>query len=610
MKICVIGAGPSGLTTIKQLLDEGHEVECFEKGDDIGGIWQRNPDPAADAEEMKVFDSLRLTISIKLMSYSDFMVSGERVFYTHGQYRQYLEAYAEKFGLRRHITFGARVDEVRKEADGRWAVTVSSGASRRTAVFDALAVCSGPFQTPDTTSVPDIERFTGEVVHSSTYRNNQRFVGKRVMVVGLAESGADIAREVSDVASACTLSIRSYSFLVPRVHDGEYATDATATRALVYDHFVRSVRQRYPLPALHGDTLLERVAFHSLTWTYAFATGPYEALLDRWRARGADEETARNPMGEPARPRKLDLGCEWTREHVDAINEWNKRSHDFESNWSQRILFSKNVSFIPNIVNGRLRVNDSGVERIVGNRVFFKDGHEAEFDAIVLCTGFKKDFSALGRDLAVKDDNVRNLYKHAFHPDHDGRLAFIGFVRPYTGGIPIVAEMQARYFALLCSGRHRLPADLAERIEREKRWEDEMVARSPRHPETIPSQSMFIDGMAKEIGCLLPLSQLALRPRLLVRHWLYPFNQACYRLTGPHSDPESAERAMMTDGVGPGGVFSRMVLLLPLLFLPHSVHPKYVLFDHPPDGRRGSSLRRTIEWMTASWALSPPRAHR
>jgi len=36
--VCVVGAGPSGLTTIKQLLDEGHQVTCFEKQDDIGGI--------------------------------------------------------------------------------------------------------------------------------------------------------------------------------------------------------------------------------------------------------------------------------------------------------------------------------------------------------------------------------------------------------------------------------------------------------------------------------------------------------------------------------------------------------------------------------------------
>jgi dimethylaniline monooxygenase (N-oxide forming) len=579
MKICVIGAGPSGLTTIKQLLDEGHSVECFEKGNDIGGIWQRSPDPNADAEDMKVFDSLILTISIKLMSYSDFMVPGDRVFYTHAQYRQYLDDYAEKFGLRRHIALDTQVDAVQKQADGRWSVTVSSKGAQETKVFDAVAVCSGPFQTPDRTSVPDLDRFSGEVVHSSAYRNNKRFAGKRVMIVGLAESGADIAREVSDVASACTLSIRSYSFLIPRVHNGEFATDATATRVLVYDHFVRSVRRRFPLPSLHGNGLLERAAFHSLTWTYGLTVGLYDAIKARLAGKRTPE---RNVMGEPAHPLKLDVGCAWTREHVDAINEWNKRSHGFRSNWSQRIIFSKNVSFIPNLVSGKLRKNDSGVAKISGNTVTFEDGESADFDAIVLCTGFKKDFSALGKDLAVKDNNVRNLYKHAFHPDHGGRLAFIGFVRPYTGGIPIVAEMQARYFALLCSGRHKLPADLEARIAEEKAWEDEMVSLSPRHPETIPSQQMFLDGIAKEIGCLLPLSKLMFEPRLLVRHWFYPFNQACYRLTGPHSDPESARRELLSDADGPGSLLSKAILLLPLLLCPSFVHPKYVIFDPPP----------------------------
>jgi len=580
MKICVIGAGPSGLTTLKQLLDEGHEVRCFEKGGDIGGIWQRSPDPTVDAEQMKVFDSLILTISARLMSYSDFMVEKDRVFYTHRQYREYLGAYAEKFGLRRHITCHSPVEEVRKGADGRWTVTTSQNGIRQSELFDALAVCSGPFQTPEMTSVPDLDKFDGEVVHSSTYRNNRRFAGKRVMVVGLAESGADVAREVSDVASECTLSIRSYSFLIPRIHNGEYATDATNVRALLYDQFVRSVRQRFPVPAINGDTVPERIGFQILAWTAHLVTEAYDHLVSRLSGKDSGKSLPeRNVMAEPALPLKLDIGCEWTQAHVDAINDWNKRSHGFASNWSQRIIFSKNVSFIPNIVNGKLRVNDSGVERIVGKQVVFKNGQSAEFDAIVLCTGFKKDFSALGPDLAVKDNNVRNLYKHAFHPDHGGRLAFIGFVRPYTGGIPIVAEMQARYFALLCSGKHRLPADLDERIQREKKWEDEVVSLSPRHPETIPAQALFLDGIAKEIGCLMSTSQLIRRPRLLSRHWLYPFNQACYRLTGPHSDPENALREMMIDKRAPSDLVG--LLLFPLLFMPSFVHPKYILFDSP-----------------------------
>ena len=123
---------------------------------------------------------------------------------------------------------------------------------------------------------------------------------------------------------------------------------------------------------------------------------------------------------------------------------------------------------------------------------------------------------------------------------------------------------------------------MVTRIQREKIWEDEVVARSPRHPETIPSWTLFVDAMAKEIGCLMPLSKLIFRPRLLVRHWFYPYNQACYRLTGPHSDPAYAEREMMRDAIGPLTITISAIFLLPLQFLPRSVHPMYVLHRLPP----------------------------
>lgn len=87
MKVAVIGAGPSGLTTIKQLRDEGHEVVCFDKNAGAGGIWYRDDvdqdagdagDHAAQstAGETKAYDSLYLTISMKLMAFSDHPYQG------------------------------------------------------------------------------------------------------------------------------------------------------------------------------------------------------------------------------------------------------------------------------------------------------------------------------------------------------------------------------------------------------------------------------------------------------------------------------------------------------------------------------------------------------
>lgn len=266
---------------------------------------------------MKVFDNLILTISIRLMCYSDFMVGPDRVFYTHKQYREYLGAYAERFGLRKHITLKATVTNVRKEADGRWTVTVSEGDQSRSLVFDAVSVCCGPFQRPDVSSVPDIDRFGGEVVHSYKYRNNKAFVGKRALIVGLAESGADLSREVSDVAASSTLSIRSYSFLLPRLHDGKYATDATDTRALCYEQFVRAVPPP-PTPALHGESPLQRALVLSVAWTMGILLGPFEYLRSLFNRRPTPERNGR--VADPAQARhrlRMDGGTHRGHQRVE-----------------------------------------------------------------------------------------------------------------------------------------------------------------------------------------------------------------------------------------------------------------------------------------------------
>lgn len=570
----MIGAGPSGLTTIKQLLDEGHDVTCFEQSLSIGGIWYRHDN---DRDQMKAYDNLVLTISAKLMSFSDHMVEGKRLFFTREQYLAYLESYADRYRLRERVRCGMAVTNVHKLADGSWRVTTMSNGALAEHVFGAVAVCCGPFQSADT-DVAGLTNFTGNVIHSSAFRNADTFRGQRVLVIGLAESGADVLRQISDVAEQCTLSIRSYSFLLPRLFGGTHSTDATSTRAHHYEMFVRATDVPFTTRAIFGDSAAARLMFSAATILYGAATVAARMIASAVGiTRGTADTTGPaqlNNLGEPMLPLKLDLSAEWTEEHMEAIDEWNRRSHNYDGNWSPKIIFCKNVSFIPNIVNGRIAVNDSGIDRISGKMVHFTDQTTREFDTIVLCTGFRKDFSRLGSALAVEDNNVRNLYKHAFYPEHDGRLALIGFVRPFSGGIPICAEMQARYFALLCSNKLTLPSDLKAVIQKEKTWEERSTALSPKHTESIPAQSLFLDSIAKEIGCLMSLWDLMMSPRLLVRHWFYPLNQACYRLVGPHAMRDAALKELMNDEPGPMGGSAGISFLAALSLLPHFMHPK------------------------------------
>jgi dimethylaniline monooxygenase (N-oxide forming) len=576
MRVCVVGAGPSGLTTVKQLLDEGHDVVCFEQNFSIGGIWYRHDN---DRDQMKAYDNLVLTISSKLMAFSDHIPEGKRLFFTREQYLAYLESYADRYHLRGRVRCGMAVTDVHKLADGTWRVTTSAKGVTAAHEFDAVAVCSGPFQSANT-DVAGLENFSGDVVHSSAFRNADAFRGRRVLVIGLAESGADVLRQISDVADHCTLSLRSYSFLLPRLFSGKYSTDATTARSHHYEMWVRATDTPFAMRAIFGDSVASRLIFSATTTLYGALTVAWRMLAGAVNViRGPESQREAGPaqlnnLGEPMHPLKLDLSTEWTEENMEAIDEWNRRSHDYQGNWSPRIIFCKNVSFIPNIVNGRIAVNESGIDRIDGRVVHFKDATSREFDTIVLCTGFHKDFSRLGAALSVEDNNVRNLYKHAFYPQHGGRLALIGFVRPFSGGIPICAEMQARYFALLCSDKLRLPANLDEVIQKEKIWEERSTSLSPSHTEAIPAQSFFLDSIAREIGCLMSLKDLVMSPRLLVRHWFYPFNQACYRLVGPHDMHDSAMRELMNDEPGPMGSNVGILFLAGSSLLPRFMHPR------------------------------------
>lgn len=563
MKVCVVGAGPCGLTTIKQLLDEDHEVVCFDKNPDIGGIWLRHE---GDGDRMKAYDDLYLTISMKLMAYSDFPFRGDRTFYTRAEYFEYLCAYADRFGLRKRIRFGSEVTDIRRVSD-RWVVSVRRDGIDAEEPFDAVAVCSGPFKTPNRT-VAGLEKFTGEIVHSSEYRNNQRFRDKRVLIVGLAESGADIVRQIGDVASACTLAIRSYTYLLPRVSDRIRTTDHGTVRAHHHEMYRRATTYPLELESFWGRDALAKALFLVMSVIYGFAT----SVLGAFGASGRKAEPAMNPMGEPVDPAKLDVATLENDENWKLIETWNRRSHP-EGSWSPRRIFCKNVSFIPAIAAGRVTLNDRGIESSDGSRVVFGDATDGEFDTVVLCTGFEHDFD-IG-DLQVDDGNVRNLYKHFLHPDHDGSVAFIGFVRPFSGGIPVCAEMQARYFARVCSGTQQLPDNLDEVVAREKEWEDHWTALSPRQTESIPSQVMYLDALAREIGCLVPMSKMLVNPKLFIQLWFGSFNQSSYRIVGPHNLGRAALDDLYSEPVENRRDMALRHAVLQLT--PSSFHPKHLM---------------------------------
>ncbi|MFM7034366.1 MAG: flavin-containing monooxygenase [Planctomycetia bacterium] len=207
---CVVGAGPSGLTALKNLLAAGIDAECLERESDIGGNW------LFGAGSSSVFESTRLISSKSLTEYTDFPMPRDWPAYPdHRQCLAYLRAYAGHFGLRDRIRTGSSVERIEPApASGGWIVHVAGRAPER---YAGIVIANGHNRAPRFPDIPGT--FTGPLLHACDYTSPTHPVpieGKRVLVIGGGNSGCDIAVETSRHAAATALSTRRGYFVVPR----------------------------------------------------------------------------------------------------------------------------------------------------------------------------------------------------------------------------------------------------------------------------------------------------------------------------------------------------------------------------------------------------------
>ncbi|XP_051731775.1 si:dkey-239i20.2 isoform X8 [Ctenopharyngodon idella] len=235
-RVAVIGGGASGLTCIKCCLDEGLEPVCFETSDDIGGLWRfkENPDP----DRASIYHSLIINTSKEMMCFSDFPIPAHFPNYMHNSLiMDYFRMYAEHFRLKRHIRFQTKVLHVTPRPDfphsGQWDVEIESkDGQREKQVFDAVMVCTGHHCHPHLPlkDFPGIDTFKGKYFHSRDYKNPEEWRGKRVVVIGIGNSGGDIAVELSRMAKQVYLSTRKGSWILNRVGDNGVPLDMINNR--------------------------------------------------------------------------------------------------------------------------------------------------------------------------------------------------------------------------------------------------------------------------------------------------------------------------------------------------------------------------------------------
>jgi dimethylaniline monooxygenase (N-oxide forming) len=210
--VCVIGAGSSGITAVKALLERKIPFDCFEKSDQVGGNWvfdNRNGVSAA-------YRDLFINVSRERMAYSDYpMTRSYPDFPHHTQVKEYFDSYVDHFGLRSHITFETSVERASRRSDGVWEIELETGEMRH---YDVLLVANGHHwdQRWPEPPFPGADEFAGLQLHSHAYRDSADFAGKDVIVVGIGNSAMDIAVEASYAARNTYLSTRSGAWILPK----------------------------------------------------------------------------------------------------------------------------------------------------------------------------------------------------------------------------------------------------------------------------------------------------------------------------------------------------------------------------------------------------------
>jgi indole-3-pyruvate monooxygenase len=357
--VAIVGAGPAGLAVAACLHRRGVPYFVLEKGNQVAPSWHRH------------YDRLHLHTDKAHSGLPGMPFPPDAPRYPpRAMVVQYLQAYAQHFGIEPKL--GQPVVSARKGEHGGgtvWAIRTPNAEHHA----GTLVVATGHNSEPVRPTWPGMDAFAGSVIHSADYKNGAALRGRRVLVVGLGNSGGEICLDLHEHGARPTVAVRSPVNVIPREVFGV--------------PFLSFAIAQSSLPAWLADAL--------------------NAPVSRWRFGDLRRHGLRRPAQGP----------------MTQIREQG------------RVPFI-DVGTVALIKSGALPVRP-GIDRFTTDGVVFTDGTREVFDAVVLATGYRPRLDAWlhGADAALRagrpvrsgsDSGVAGLYFCGFHVSATGMLREIG----------------------------------------------------------------------------------------------------------------------------------------------------------------------------------------
>ena len=418
-EVVVIGAGVAGIYQIKRLADLGVNATVFDANDDLGGTWYNNRYPGArfDSESFTYGYSFSREVLDEWHWSEQFSPQPETL--------SYLNFVAEKFGLRKYMQFGCRVESMTfNEQTDTWALQLSDGR-QFTTHFVITGV--GILSTPTLPNIEGIETFQGASFHPFYWPHEPLDLGgKRVAVIGTGATAIQFIPEIAKVASQLTVFQRRPNWAAP-LNNGPISNEEMAAIRARYDEIFATCA-RTPGGFEHEP---DRRGFYEVTpeqrrelWDRLYNSSGFAIWLRNFAEIFTDEtanaefsnyvaERIRERVNDPLLAEKL-----IPKDHGFGIQRVPLETNYFEA------YNRDNVELIDSSATPIVRVTPTGI--CTTDRTF-------EFDVIIYATGYDSFTGAFDR-IDIRGLDSRKLQdKWA-----DGPVTYLGVL---VSGIPNLAML-------------------------------------------------------------------------------------------------------------------------------------------------------------------------
>ena len=405
--VAVIGLGAFGLVTLKNLLEEGYDAVGFDSNAYIGGIWHFTTQRSTSALESTI-----VNISRQRCCFTDFpFKDGTSSYPTAAEVDLYLNDYADHFKLRDRLKLGTSVLSVDR-TDEKWLVkTRTTNGMITEQLFDKVVCANGPDTVPIMPKLQNSSVFTGRILHSIDYKRPQDFRDQSVLVVGMGNSAADTATTLVGIAAKVSLSHRHGSLFLPRfMPDGTCFDHSANYRTFVFRDLLESVAPTLAMGFI--DWFVQSTSKKVFNFKPEWALSPIPSLLH-----------------------KLPVVSDTLIDEFEAGN----------------------IVSVP------------GIDEVVGPRqVRLTNGSVVEVDVIIFCTGYRCDYSFLGKndpsiirqattdDKEARDHAAPRLYQNVLSLEYPDSLAFVGAAITYFAAF-LGADIASMAVAQLWHDASQLP---------------------------------------------------------------------------------------------------------------------------------------------------------